>query len=68
MAISISLMCGRLGSVVGSNFVGLLLDSYCSATFAFSATLLCLSGVLAFFISNIFQINNKNAPPDVELF
>ena len=52
-------MCGRLGSVVGSNAVGILLDSYCSTTFAFSATLLCLSGVLAFFIPNIAMRNNK---------
>lgn len=33
MAVSISMMFGRLGSIVGSNLVGVLLESNCSATF-----------------------------------
>lgn len=33
MAICISLMMGRLGSVVGANLVGFLLDYHCEAAF-----------------------------------
>lgn len=53
MAVCISLMFGRLGSVFGANVVGLILDSYCDVTFIFSGSLLCLSGALAFLIPNI---------------
>lgn len=40
VATSFVLMCGRLGSVLGSNFIGLLLDTHCNAIFyMFAATL-----------------------------
>ncbi|CAO1413974.1 unnamed protein product [Diamesa serratosioi] len=58
MAVCISLMFGRLGSVFGANVVGLLLDSYCNITFVFSGSLLCLSGALAFLIPNISKRHN----------
>lgn len=53
MAVCISLMFGRLGSVFGSNLVGLLLDSHCQVTFALSGATLFLSSVLVIFIPNI---------------
>lgn len=53
MAVCISLMFGRLGSVFGSNLVGLLLDSHCQVTFALSGITLFCSAVLVFFIPNI---------------
>lgn len=53
MAVCISLMFGRLGSVFGSNLVGLLLDSHCQVTFALSGVTLLLSAVLVFYIPNI---------------
>lgn len=40
MAVCISLMMGRLGSTVGSNVVGLLLDNYCRLAFILSGSLL----------------------------
>lgn len=40
MAICISLMMGRLGSVVGANIVGLLLDNYCQLAFSMTGTIL----------------------------
>lgn len=40
MAICISLMMGRMGSVVGANIVGLLLDNYCQWAFFLSGALL----------------------------
>lgn len=42
MAVCISLMMGRLGSVVGANIVGLLLDDHCELAFTLSGTsLIC---------------------------
>lgn len=53
MAVCITLMCGRLGSVFGANMVAVLLDTYCSVTFLASGIALILCGVLSFFIPNI---------------
>ncbi|XP_055843962.1 synaptic vesicle glycoprotein 2A-like [Episyrphus balteatus] len=50
MAICISLMFGRLGSVVGANIVGLLLAEHCESTFYISTVALILCGFLAFLI------------------
>ncbi|XP_055640303.1 synaptic vesicle glycoprotein 2B-like isoform X1 [Toxorhynchites rutilus septentrionalis] len=55
MAICISLMFGRLGSVVGANMVGLLLDTQCELTFWISGVSLILCGMLSFFIPNIYK-------------
>uniref|UniRef100_A0A182W4A7 Major facilitator superfamily (MFS) profile domain-containing protein n=1 Tax=Anopheles minimus TaxID=112268 RepID=A0A182W4A7_9DIPT len=55
MAICISLMFGRLGSIVGSNLVGFLLDTHCELTFWISGLLLVGCGMLSFFIPNIYK-------------
>lgn len=55
MAVCISLMFGRLGSVTGANMLGLLLDSQCQLTFGIAGTLMFVCGVTAFFIPNIRQ-------------
>lgn len=57
MAVCISLMFGRLGSVVGANIVGVLLDSQCELTFWISGVSLIGCGVLSFFIPNIYKRN-----------
>uniref|UniRef100_A0A182XF22 Major facilitator superfamily (MFS) profile domain-containing protein n=1 Tax=Anopheles quadriannulatus TaxID=34691 RepID=A0A182XF22_ANOQN len=57
MAVCISLMFGRLGSVVGANIVGFLLDSQCELTFWISGISLICCGVLSFFIPNIYKRN-----------
>uniref|UniRef100_A0A182NCP9 Major facilitator superfamily (MFS) profile domain-containing protein n=1 Tax=Anopheles dirus TaxID=7168 RepID=A0A182NCP9_9DIPT len=57
MAVCISLMFGRLGSVVGANIVGMLLDSHCELTFWISGISLIGCGVLSFFIPNIYKRN-----------
>ncbi|KAG4075533.1 hypothetical protein HA402_003358 [Bradysia odoriphaga] len=62
MAVCISLMMGRLGSVVGANIVGLLLDNYCEVAFTLSGSSLILSGILAFFIPNI---RNRTKEPEI---
>uniref|UniRef100_A0A6M2DWR6 Putative synaptic vesicle glycoprotein 2b n=1 Tax=Xenopsylla cheopis TaxID=163159 RepID=A0A6M2DWR6_XENCH len=55
MAVCISLMMGRLGSVVGSNVVGIILNYNCDMTFLISGTSLIACGVIAFFIPNIYK-------------
>ncbi|XP_052900101.1 synaptic vesicle glycoprotein 2B-like [Anopheles moucheti] len=55
MAVCISLMFGRLGSIAGSNLVGVLLDTRCELTFWISGLLLIGSGVLSFFIPHIYK-------------
>ncbi|KAG5683091.1 hypothetical protein PVAND_012394 [Polypedilum vanderplanki] len=57
MAVSISMMVGRIGSVAGSNFVGLAIKNYCTYTWILPAVLLITGGFLAFTIPNI----NKNS-------
>lgn len=53
MAVCIALMFGRLGTVVGSNMLGVLLENYCELTFVIPSVLLIVCGVLSFFIPNI---------------
>ncbi|XP_037044113.1 synaptic vesicle glycoprotein 2B-like isoform X4 [Bradysia coprophila] len=59
MALCLSLMSGRIGSVVGSNIIGTLLDNYCAYTFVMPTILLISSGCLAFTIPNISKRNVK---------
>ncbi|CRK86302.1 CLUMA_CG000146, isoform A [Clunio marinus] len=59
MAINLAMMFGRIGSVLGTNMVGTMLDQYCKSTFALSAGLMVLSGVLAFFIPKIRRIDGR---------
>lgn len=59
MAISLSLMCGRLGSIFGSNIVGIFLDNYCESTFLFAGGALILGCILVFFIPNISYRETK---------
>lgn len=54
MAVCISLMMGRMGSVVGANIVGIFLDYHCEVTFLTSGISLIACGILSFFIPNIF--------------
>lgn len=72
MAINITMMFGRIGSVLGTNIVGLTLDQHCASTFAVSAGIMIFCGILSFFIPNIRRIdgrkNNKwQAEPNVKL-
>jgi hypothetical protein len=53
MAVSISMMTGRIGSATGSTFAGLLLKNYCFYTWLLPAFLSITGGLLAFTIPNI---------------
>lgn len=53
LAMSVSLMFGRLASLVGGNIAGLLLEKHCSALYIVSGMILVFSGILTFFIPNI---------------
>ena len=61
MAVSLSLMCGRLGSVFGSNVVGLMLDKYCEYAFLYSGTTLIICCCLIFYIPNISKRRGKES-------
>lgn len=50
---SISMMTGRMGSITGSNIVGLALNRFCNYTWLVPGTFLLASGALAFTIPNI---------------
>nr|XP_029716305.1 synaptic vesicle glycoprotein 2B-like [Aedes albopictus] len=67
MAVCISLMFGRLGSVVGANMVGILLDTQCELTFWISGVSLIGCGVLSFFIPNIYKRKTAAAEPRVSV-
>lgn len=53
MAVCISMMVGRLGSVTGSIVIGMVIGDYCDFTFLMPTILLLTSGVSAFTIPNI---------------
>lgn len=53
LALSVSLMFGRMASLLGANIAGLLLENYCSALYNFSGAILVFTGILTFFIPNI---------------
>ncbi|CAG9801790.1 unnamed protein product [Chironomus riparius] len=53
MAVSISMMAGRIGSVAGSNFVGVSIKNFCTYTWLLPTILLFSGGLLSFTIPNI---------------
>ncbi|XP_026732604.1 synaptic vesicle glycoprotein 2C-like [Trichoplusia ni] len=57
MAVSLTMMLGRTGSIVGTNVAGLLLNAACEATFYTFGSLLILCGLLAFLLPS------GNGPP-----
>lgn len=65
MAICISLMVGRFGSVVGSNITGILLESHCNFTFYIACSTLVGCGFLALLIPKTKvedRVENENLP------
>lgn len=55
MGVCISLMMGRLGSVIGSYIVGIFIEHYCRTTFIGSGVSLIVCGLLSFFIPKIMK-------------
>jgi MFS transporter, VNT family, synaptic vesicle glycoprotein 2 len=55
LAMSLSLMFGRLGSLVGVNVAGYLLEEFCRTTFTLSGALMLTCGILTFFIPHIMK-------------
>jgi MFS transporter, VNT family, synaptic vesicle glycoprotein 2 len=53
MAVCLSMMVGRIGTVVGSTVIGAVIDQHCDLTFLMPTFLLLTSAVLAFTIPNI---------------
>lgn len=55
LAMGLSLMMGRLGSLVGGNFAGLMLENHCTSMFVFSGSAMIVCGLLTFLIPNIIR-------------
>lgn len=55
LAMSLSLMFGRLGSLVGGNIAGYLLERYCATSFTLSGVFMFVCGVLTFCIPQIMK-------------
>ncbi|CAB3245244.1 unnamed protein product [Arctia plantaginis] len=52
MAVSLSMMLGRVGSIFGSNVAGLMINNYCEIMFYSFGGLLLFCGTLAFILPN----------------
>ena len=59
MAVCISLMLGRIGSVTGSNVMGALIESHCEVALFSSSGALILAGILGFLMPKT-KTNNDN--------
>jgi MFS transporter, VNT family, synaptic vesicle glycoprotein 2 len=55
MAMTCSMMMGRLGSIAGSNLMGFALKNFCTVTFFIPAFLLISSGVIALTFKNVVR-------------
>lgn len=55
LAMSFSLMCGRLASLAGGNIAGFMLEGYCDAMWILCGAIMIVSGILTFFIPNIIK-------------
>lgn len=55
LALSVSVMFGKLGALAGGNVAGMLLEHHCSALYIFSGAILVFTGVMTFLIPNIRQ-------------
>lgn len=55
MAVSVILMCGRIGGVAGSVVIGAALENYCSSIFYCSGTFLISEPSRQMFMFNYFD-------------
>ncbi|XP_063893602.1 synaptic vesicle glycoprotein 2B [Helicoverpa armigera] len=64
MAVSLTMMLGRTGSIIGTNVAGLLLNAVCELTFYLFGGLLILCGVLSFLLPGAQKTptNQKQLP------
>ncbi|XP_031639091.1 synaptic vesicle glycoprotein 2B-like [Contarinia nasturtii] len=68
MAICISLMFGRLGSVFGANIAALLLENHCETVFYLSGSSVIVMGVLTFFIPRIHEkVKTREVEPRISI-
>lgn len=67
MAVCISLMMGRLGSVAGANIVGALITNHCDSAFIASGVSLIVAGFLGFLIVKNNKKGQTEAPRRLSL-
>nr|BAM18768.1 unknown unsecreted protein [Papilio xuthus] len=61
MAVSLSMMIGRVGSVFGANVAGAMLNAVCEATFYFFGGFLMFCGLLSFLMPGSKKKQTKEA-------
>lgn len=66
MAVSLTMMLGRTGSIIGTNVAGILLNAFCELTFYLFGGLLILCGVLAFLLPSTQGPPTNKMPPQIE--
>lgn len=59
-------MVGRVGSVVGANITGVLLDSNCQTAFLFPGIILVLGGFIGLLIPKKLETNEKAEQRPIE--
>lgn len=60
MAISTTMVFGRLGGLIGGNTSSLLLELSCNSTFIIGGVIIIVCGILTFFIPNIYQRKGRD--------
>ncbi|XP_045447530.1 synaptic vesicle glycoprotein 2B-like [Melitaea cinxia] len=73
MAISLTMMIGRTGSIVGTNVAGILINTFCTLTFYIFGGALILCGLLSFLLprakiepkSKEVEIHKTKAKPEI---
>ncbi|XP_045534609.1 synaptic vesicle glycoprotein 2A-like [Papilio machaon] len=64
MAVSLSMMIGRAGSVIGANIAGIMLNAACEVTFYFFGGILMFCGLLSFLMPSSKVKNNQRGGDD----
>lgn len=65
MAVCISLMLGRIGSVTGSNVMGALIESHCEVALYSSSGALILAGILGFLMPKTQNAAKKTSDDSI---
>ncbi|XP_045534652.1 synaptic vesicle glycoprotein 2C-like [Papilio machaon] len=59
MAVSLSMMIGRVGSIIGANIAGIMLNAACEVTFYFFGGILMFCGLLSFLLPSSKEKKTK---------
>ncbi|KAJ8730623.1 hypothetical protein PYW08_002036 [Mythimna loreyi] len=66
MAIGLTMMIGRIGSIFGTNIAGVLINAFCEMTFYLFGGLLIFCSLLAFVLPRTQRSPTNKMPPQIE--